>query len=299
MASEQVIEEVKQQIAKVLGPLPDYSRANVLRLLHEKLADDEKKAADARGRVAALEDIRDWLDAKPPYVLERNDCSRLHKLKEAMLSGKVIDSTKDELAFPPSDSLSCVAQTFVVRHDWANAFEGAEGISDEFRLPYQICTFEFRVVGRTVIVFAGEDDQGISGSKRVATPFVESGDYWYCPGYADSNQNELLMYLWAQIRSICIALDAEVATTTVVRAPHKLNEKRERQGKPLIIEHRVVDLAKRHRVGNPSAGQGTGSKKRLHFRRGHWRHYEESKTWVRWCLVGDPDLGFISKHYQL
>jgi hypothetical protein len=299
MASEQVIDEVKQQIAKVLGPLPDCSRANVLRLLHEKLADDEKKVADAKARLAALEDIRDWLNAKPPYVLERNDCSRLHKLKEAMLSGKVIDSTKDELAFPPSDSLSCVSQTFVVRHDWANAFEGAEGISDEFRLPYQICTFEFRVCGRTVVVFAGEDDQGISGSKRVATPFVESGDYWYCPGYADSNQNELLMHLWAQIRSICIALDAEVATTTVVRAPHKLNEKRERQGKPPIIEHRVVDLAKRHRVANPAASGGSGSKKRLHFRRGHWRHYEESKTWVRWCLVGDHDLGFISKHYQL
>jgi hypothetical protein len=42
-----------------------------------------------------------------------------------------------------------------------------------------------------------------------------------------------------------------------------------------------------------------GRKKRLHFRRGHWRHYETHKTWIKWMLVGDPDLGFIEKQYRL
>jgi hypothetical protein len=33
--------------------------------------------------------------------------------------------------------------------------------------------------------------------------------------------------------------------------------------------------------------------------RGHWRHYERHKTWIKWTLVGDPDLGFVDKHYRL
>lgn len=37
----------------------------------------------------------------------------------------------------------------------------------------------------------------------------------------------------------------------------------------------------------------------MHFVRGHWRHYEVSKTWIRWHLRGDPDLGFIDKEYRL
>ena len=39
--------------------------------------------------------------------------------------------------------------------------------------------------------------------------------------------------------------------------------------------------------------------KRLHFVRGHWRRYEEHKTWIRWRLRGDPDLGFIDKSYRI
>lgn len=23
------------------------------------------------------------------------------------------------------------------------------------------------------------------------------------------------------------------------------------------------------------------------------------KSWIRWCLVGDPDLGFVDKDYRL
>lgn len=37
----------------------------------------------------------------------------------------------------------------------------------------------------------------------------------------------------------------------------------------------------------------------MHFRRGHWRHYQDHRTWIKWCLVGDPDLGFVDKHYKL
>jgi hypothetical protein len=108
------------------------------------------------------------------------------------------------------------------------------------------------------------------------------------------------IHLARNIRSICIALDAEVAVTEVIRAPHRLNHQREKQGKKPVLDHHVVNLARRSRVEPlPSAGDREARwHPRLHFRRGHWRHFEDHKTWVRWCLVGDPDLGFIDKEYR-
>jgi hypothetical protein len=145
---------------------------------------------------------------------------------------------------------------------------------------------------RSIILWALE----LEGKKNF-TVFVECSDYWYCPPLKDQ-VDDWMCFLWDQVKAICVALDAEVATSTVVRAPHKLNEKRIRDGKAPIVDYRVVDLSRRHRIANPS-GLHEGGKKRLHFRRGHWRHYETTKTWVRWCLVGNPDLGFIQKHYSL
>jgi hypothetical protein len=61
----------------------------------------------------------------------------------------------------------------------------------------------------------------------------------------------------------------------------------------------MIDLAKRHRVAHVGGASSGRHKKRLHFCRGHWRHYEKSKTWIRWCLKGDPDLGFVDAEYKL
>jgi hypothetical protein len=44
---------------------------------------------------------------------------------------------------------------------------------------------------------------------------------------------------------------------------------------------------------------GAAASPRLHFRRGHYRHYPNHKLWIRWCLVGNPDLGFIDADYRL
>lgn len=239
-----------------------------------------------------MSDLRLWANRVP--VLERNDCSRLHKLKEASRAGALIDLPMDGpvVAAPPNDSLDGIAQTFVVKHDWAAAFSNAEGMADEFKLPYEVCAFEFRISGRNVIAILVEVD-----ATRQFTAFVEAREYWY--GFGISGKDEpVVSFIWNEIRAICVALDAEVATHSVVRASVKLNDKRTKAGKIPLVDYRVVDLSRKHRITNPAHGDG-GTKKRLHFRRGHWRHFEESKTWVKWCLVGDPDLGFISKHYSL
>lgn len=75
-----------------------------------------------------------------------------------------------------------------------------------------------------------------------------------------------------------------------------------------------VSLARRNRRAYGGNGQDTGVHYRLHFRRGHWSHYSNpgageiqftdegylrSKSWINWMLVGDPDPGFVDKHYKL
>lgn len=45
---------------------------------------------------------------------------------------------------------------------------------------------------------------------------------------------------------------------------------------------------------------GSHATPRLHVRRGHIRHLPSGKlTWVRQCLVGNPDRGVVEKHYEI
>lgn len=259
-------------------------------VLEGRPSDEQREILEGAIR---LEAVNHWLGSDPPLMLERNDHSRLHRLKEAIAGKRLLWLSGMDV--PEGAFYQTFEHTFVVKHDWARAFEGADGIENSVRLPYEHCVFEFRLGGKTIIVLAVDDP---NLQFRFGT-VVEWGDFWVAiRGPADPRQSRITEFLRSQISAICIALDAEVATHTVERAPFKLNEKREKAGKPRIADFHVVDLARRHRVANPTA-ERTGRRVKLHFRRGHWRHYEANKTWIKWCLVGDPDLGFIQKQYTL
>jgi hypothetical protein len=207
---------------------------------------------------------------------------------------------------------------FLIEHDWMAAFANATDLDDgEFPLPFDCTAFEFRVSDHHVIVWMTRD---------TSATFVEWGDTWILPSLCyqrDKNGFPLDMakerlrlekadwldcsitlhlYLFNQIRAACIALDAAVATHELVRAPEKLNRKRLGKGAPPISDYHVIRLARRERA-TPLPVDLVDSEKRrsprLHFARGHWRHYETHKTWIKWQLRGDPDLGFINKHYRL
>jgi hypothetical protein len=107
------------------------------------------------------------------------------------------------------------------------------------------------------------------------------------------------MYLVRVSMAVVTMIEAEVAETEIVKIPDKLNAARIKRRKPPLPDYMVVNLAKRHRYKKgderltaPRAGV------RLHFRRGHWVHLEHGKVWRRWCLVGDPDLGWVEKMYK-
>ncbi len=93
-----------------------------------------------------------------------------------------------------------------------------------------------------------------------------------------------------------------------------LNKRRIREGKTPLRDYHVVTLAKRLRAEPNHDHEPTGIHRRLHWRRGHWRHFNTpggeiryfnadgitvSKTWINWQLVGDETLGFVDKHYRL
>lgn len=210
-------------------------------------------------------------------------------------------------------------ELFMVQHDWAGAFEKAKDFDGgEVHFPADYCAFEFMIGGRRVIavVQAGDDAE-----VPVMVPFIFTKTGWWTmlmtyrlahgawtpevpdvinqpPGYT-----AIVNVIFAQIRALLIALEAEVAETEIVRAPHKLNEARVKKGRLPIYDYHTVSLAHRVRYAprEPEPGEVSDEqrRRRLHFVRGHWRHYTNHKVFVKWHLRGDPDLGFIDKHYKL
>jgi hypothetical protein len=252
-------------------------------------------------RKAAFESLLPWTKITE-YQLERNDCSRLHKLADAARAGDLLclDEKDQRSVAKSNDLLFDKAQVFIVMHDWAAAFGDAIGaLEDEFVLPYPHCAFEFRISGKTVIAITLQPEDG----KATAAWFMDVGQgrWVFVHSTNDSDQFGTVAafgFAWTQIKSICVALDAEVAAHEVIRAPVALNKKIEKAGRTPVFDHRVVSLAKRYRAAADNSNP-SGLRRRLHFRRGHWRHYEGRKTWINWMLVGDPSLGFIDKHYSL
>jgi hypothetical protein len=258
-----------------------------------------------RALLTKWEDAQAWL-ALPDCRLEPNACTRLHKLVDAMRSRELLNGDTKELE-PASDALLAAGAhgTFVVRHDWVAAFgdSAADVGADELRLPYPHCAFEFRINGRSLIVVTMEVPPDIQRARAdlypiTAIPFVEIDGTWVLIEKDAANTSPATKLAWEEVRAICVALDAGVATYSTVPAPARLNRKRAAAGACPVFSHSVVDLAKKYRPTGRAKSDGT-HQKRLHFRRGHWRHYEERKIWIKWMLVGNPDLGFIEHHYSL
>lgn len=272
-----------------------------LKLQQAALDQLNEKIGHSESRLEAMRNLVPWLESEQ-HRLEPNNCSRLHRLIEAQHANKEM-SPEDALA--PNLDLSMTKQgqrphVIVVEHDWCAAFAGsgmASVGSDECKLPYPFTVFELRISGRNVVLVGNqmEDEDA-----PLFLAFVEADNgFWYAP-YEWAEGVPAFDFAARQARFIRVALDAEVAVRNMVRAPHKLNMKRERAGKLPLFDFHIVRINRKPRANRAPGVPGEEyTHKRLHFRRGHWRHYETFKTWVRWALVGDPDLGFIDKEYRI
>jgi hypothetical protein len=301
-----ILRDVADKLVDVTGygGLPPFEK---VRHQFKVSRDDSIDAA-----IDILKDYMSWLPTEDSFRLTKAVGSRLHLLKKAIQEENVYTVIDDD---PDKKPRACrvdkedaekelFGQIFLVEHDWASALANAEDIdqSTEIKPPYDHMTFEFNVNGRRVIVIARANESMTLGVDFLMTSEAPFGWVMYAPneGILRDLFMPLLDFLYRHIKAICISLDAEVTVSEVVRAPHKLNHAREKAGKLPIADHHVIRLAHRSRVPRLEDPNGEpGTKKRLHFRRGHWRHYEDHKTWIKWMLVGNPDLGFIDKTYRL
>jgi hypothetical protein len=191
---------------------------------------------------------------------------------------------------------------FLIEHDWAAAFANSNMLGDptqsiEFRPPYDHTCHEFLISGKRVCFIA----HFIEDERYEFCAFVRTSFGWIQPPLKrPSLAAPLHRLLGDQFQAIAIALDAKVAETEIVRAPERLNRVREKRGRLPTFDYHILNLAHRSRPSSlPPEQDSMRNSPRLHFRRGHWRHFETFKTWINWMLVGDPDLGFIDKHYRL
>lgn len=297
IASAPIVAEAKRALLDEVDPDRAISHAAVERLSRE-IPVLERDTAKRKLLIDSMRKYESWISHYERFSLQRNDCSRLHKLLEACAEGMFWEGTERKFMWRgDGESMLDTAKVFVVRHDWAAAIGPNFDPADPFKLPAPVCAFEFRINDCTIIFAMRERANGAGIESTISQEGV--GGLWF--SYPLEHTNALEFYLEAQVRSICIALEAKVATHEVTRAPTKLNDKRARNGKPPLRDFHTVDLSKRHRAARPETPASPSGRRspRLHFRRGHWRHYETTKTWIEWMLVGDPDLGFIDKHYRI
>lgn len=273
--------------------------------------------------------IAEFLKMAAAPVLQKLGESAFHKCIEAWSSGAIIASAYKELpADLQRDTATYwfeAAQVIVVQHDLAAAFKNsAEFSGGSWHLPYLRTVFEFRISGprcALALVICPEDDLSIKDMRPNTGIFnVETSVGWALGGMIKFSEDGTIIHRLSdvanfvtlqpvvemavnQARAICICLEAEVAETEIVRAPHKLNAKRERAGKLPLFDYHVVDLAHRRRYAarlpDPGDIEVEYARRRLHWVRAHIRHYPNHKVPIKWHLRGDPDLGFVDKEYRL
>lgn len=247
----------------------------------------EKQTMSERESELIAEDIRAWLLG--PIELEEAQHS---------VAAKIV----------PHD-LPCEAHIILVKHNWAKVLDNAkiEGAGENVRaaLPYPFTIFEFSFKGGVRAVYIGLEND--AGHLHSFTWFkCKHGWLKLAPSdilkQLDTDPKhpllKVLQFIDDNIQAICIMLEAEVAEATPMREPYRRNVARS-IGKPLPkFSHHIVSLARRPKL-TPCDEHEPGTPKRLHFRRGHWRHYSNHRTWIKWMLVGNQDLGFVDKEYKL
>lgn len=307
------------------------------------VSEKEKLITAEKARSVIFDKIVTW--AHGPLRLEKPQGSSFHHLVDYSRT-----SAGGTFARALESGELTTPQLFVVDHDWHAAFSASEGFAEiaEWPLPYAKCCFEFRISGVRVLAFVEEDDVN-DGGKFLHCVYGRdehwcSDDYEYVLRRASGTLGhvtgvlvevsgekrreghkfpDLTSMVVNQIRAVCIMLDARVAVQERREPSAALSKSRSARGRSALPAHSVVRLSRR-RYGQPredTRAVSSGRHVRLHWRRGHWRHYDRildepdpdvrtvdkanesgiwtSSQWINSMLVGDESLGFVEKEYRL
>jgi hypothetical protein len=305
------------------GGLSKNELLSEIKKMRRELKPDTKKKKNVEKHLERLDAIIDSMHDLYPWasgflVFEKPVSGATQSLRAALSKQKVASfhEAMVDTKLPDFSEVFDDAEIFRIEHDWFKAIQKADEFeTGSFRLPYETSVFEFQIAHRPVVVICTEYASDATNNEIIMQFAVEAVNGWMLSpdiyrhdgfrweilqsgqSIKDDKFKRLVELVGNQIRAACIALDAEVATTTLVRQAHEGHE-REAKEHP-DYEFYTINIASRDRAESLQSHNETKGKKRLHFRRGHWRHYESFKTWVRWCLVGNPELGFIDKQYRL
>lgn len=284
-------------------------------------------AGDADTTTADARRIRDVFFAfsRGPFKLERPSASLMHKAIGALGNNHGWVRSTGAGKFDPNavEQRDLPTHSLLVEHDWAALLGSNASTVGEWRAPYDAQCFEFQFVGGwRAFAFVGNGDATMSMTVAIRMPrnlapgegvvWITDGAtfellpdrphlVWQPPESKPVPQiDPLVAFLFAQVRATSIMLDAEVAATEAIRAPYNTNQPPKELAALPALSHHVVRLSRKPRRYAPVPGEREkGRERRLHFRRGHWRHFATWKTWINWMLVGNPDLGFVDKDYRL
>lgn len=238
--------------------------------------------------------------------------SRLHNLAGAIVKRRNEDGELVDSLFNPSSFNG--AGVFAICKAWHRLIDvnWTEAIKD-YKNPFDKTIYEFRIDGRNFIVSLIDNTKYNDGSTGFCFDlfFEFDSNSWVRMRHnrfdvalekereLSSGKRNFIVQIIQNILAVNILLDSEVAVKSIVRAPIKLNQRRQKLGRAPLADYHVIDLCKSLRVESAPGGMiDDRNGPRLHFRRGHWRHFDNGKTWVRWTLVGDPRLGFVEKAYR-
>lgn len=273
--------------------LPVDRRLKILKKVDHKLRRSGSVARTplfTQERTSLHLDLCDW--AAGPLRLEKPQGSSLHHMIE-------YDRTNSmgEFALALENT-----QLVVVENDWGAAVPPVDG---EWRLPYPLMCWEFRISGVRVLVFTDAETLDVP---QLYCVYGRDGhwvidDYYYHvtggarlgPGLShrvrsdgfggrDTEFRRVADMVHAAIRAVCIMLDAQVARAEPVAAPSKIVQRRQAERKTPPRDHIVVRLFNHERRVHTHRSRVAGrltdarSPQRGHWRRGTWVHYDDQDS---------------------
>lgn len=95
-------------------------------------------------------------------------------------------------------------------------------------------------------------------------------------------------------------LSCRNVSTNSVAPPAALNKKRSSKGKVPFFEYKVLMLdPTQESASGTGVAKGTHASPRVHLRRGHIRRLPDRNIWVNATVVGNKQMGMVSKDYAV
>ncbi|MEG3034010.1 MAG: hypothetical protein RR877_00785 [Aurantimicrobium sp.] len=221
----------------------------------------------------------DGLIKKIKVVIGENDLISSGVFNKGSINPKLLDDDDDDFDLGGGEYLIDIPFIFI-DHNWYGVFnEKVSTIHDEeIVLPFPECIFEISYLESKPVVRVSQSSDTFGITLEVL-----------------SNTHELDLELLKQhILSACLSLELNIMSLpATAKVDMKITENLEFKG----ITYVMLPIRK----SSPSkvVSKNTGTKQRLHIRRGHWKTIRGIKKRIKWYIAGDIKLGMIIKDYKI